>query len=178
MSEEKGPPTGSRWVRVDGAVRFIDAPNSRLGLEVDLSRLPWDLFEALGKRVSVLIPADGEEMGGSPGAEDPLTRALRYVEHAAARSREFARQETGGDPELGVAYETWSWLRDYLLEALAAGNGRGGNEARPLRDEAKAPGGEEPEEMPFDQAFGFDEGYQMGRKVGRALGAHARRPAG
>lgn len=77
-----------------------------------------------------------------------------------------------------------------LLKGNPTGNGRGGEPAEveatmdPVaEEEARAPAGpsadsatnfaHDQEEVSFDYAAGFDEGYSLGRKVGFALGSHA-----
>ena len=287
MPEESGlRKAGSRWVRVDGAVRLIDTPNSRIGLEVDLDLLPWDPFDALGKKVTLLLPQDHSENGS--GDEDPenLKQALRYVDHAAGRCREFAEAGNGDTSDWWKAYRTWDWLRKRLsgewgeetAESAAASSASERVEVpavpslpgaatileytlgalrtiplshweetvatldpeAPSREEAirtvqilsgllrrpsenlgepsvmeepeasvgKVKGEQEiesgttesasqlpptepqpkvrrpdltpdetadPEDMSFEYAHGFDEGYQMGRRVGFAMGNHARK---
>jgi hypothetical protein len=49
--------------RTSAVVRAWDGPNSRIAFELDLDQMPWGPFEALGKKVTVLIPegADPED---------------------------------------------------------------------------------------------------------------------
>ncbi|MFO8174854.1 MAG: hypothetical protein R6T96_11265, partial [Longimicrobiales bacterium] len=100
-------------------MRLIDAPNSRMGLEVDLSLLPWDPFDALGKRVTVLVPSSESDETRDHGA-DEIHRALRFVGHAADRCREFALEGIGDKSDWWKAYQTWDWLRDHLNAELEA----------------------------------------------------------
>jgi hypothetical protein len=100
--------------RVPVIVRSWDGPNSRVGLEMDLGQMPWGPFDALGKRLSLLLPV----VDGSPpeetGSESQVERALRHVEHAADRCAEFA-QLSNGNQELWLrSQETWEFIRRYL----------------------------------------------------------------
>lgn len=113
MPKEDGPRKRSRWIRVDGAVRLIDAPNSRMGLEVDLSLLPWDPFDALGKKVTILVPSSQTD-DTRDNEPDEIQRALRFVGHAADRCREFAQAGIGDKSDWWKAYQTWDWLRNHL----------------------------------------------------------------
>jgi len=257
MSEARGPGEGSRWVRVDGTIRFLDSPNSRLGLEVDLSRLPWNLFDALGRRVTLLVPAGESDSGEGFGWEGHLARALRLVEREAERSLALAPEAGVESLEMPSARQAWEWLHTHLLRTLANGSpaqppveapsappapsppdaeravsvlgyalealpsmplrmweesvtslhpgaptreealrtlvrlsryleepvdhrGNGGGNAPastlPARDvplppasPARGPTEGTEEEMSYDQARGFDEGYRLGRSIGRAL---------
>ena len=114
MPRENGPGKGSRWIRVDGAVRLIDAPNSRMGLEVDLGLLPWDPFDALGKKVTVLVPTPQSENGPGEEETNELHEAIRFVAHAADRCKDFAEAGNGDSSSWWNAYRTWDWLRDHL----------------------------------------------------------------
>lgn len=263
---------------MDGAVRLIDAPNSRMGLEVDLDLLPWDPFDALGKKVTVLVPAPLGALEGPDDEAQNLQQAIRFVGHAADRCREFAEAGNGDTSDWWKAFRTWNWLREHLIadwEEEPAGEGTraelqpdshldtpeppnlpgaasileytlgalrtiplqhweetvstldpeapsreeairtvqilsrllrqpsGGPEIRngdgrpeeedtsvqseeppesahqnsQETDESRPESAEarDPEEMSFEYASGFDEGYQKGRRVGFALGNHARK---
>lgn len=140
MAKENGPRKGSRWIRVDGAVRLIDTPNSRMGLEVDLSLLPWDPFDALGKKVTVLVPSP--ELPDNPHSRetDDLEEAIRFVGHAADRCKEFAEAGDGDTSDWWKAYRTWDWLRDHLQSEWEGEEGEG----PALEPEAK----EEAEDLP------------------------------
>lgn len=279
MPKENGPRKGSRWIRVDGAVRLIDAPNSRMGLEVDLDLLPWDPFDALGKKVTVLVPSPQGAVEDPEEEAQDLQQAIRFVGHAADRCREFAEAGNGDTSDWWRAFRTWNWLRDHLTaewEEEPSGDGaktglRPDSQAEmsdlpnlpaaasileytlgalrtiplqhweetvstldpeaPSREEAirtvqilsrllrrpereqedrapesspgedrptespaapppepevrdspeagasrsESPDGPEGEEMSFEYASGFDEGYRKGRRVGFALGNHARK---
>lgn len=281
MPKVNGPKKGSRWIRVDGAVRLIDTPNSRMGLEVDLGLLPWDPFDALGKKVTVLVPSQQSENGSGDEDEDDLRQAIRFVGHAADRCKEFAEAGNGDSSDWWKAYHTWDWLRDHLNREWAEEDLQGetatpeteteeehpelpslpgaasileytlgalrtiplqhweatvatldpeapsreeairtvqilsrllrkaspedssaepgstdtqtgvepfpsssqphpedeGVESAPRREPEvrEDPEGEEEDGMSFEYAHGFDEGYQKGRRVGFALGNHARK---
>jgi hypothetical protein len=276
MSEEPREGEGSPLRRVAAIVRSWDGPNSRIGLELDLTQMPWGPFDALGKRLSLLLPAGSRAGNPHPASESQIERALRHVEHAADRCGEFAQMGNGNQDVWLRSQETWEWVRRYLtahwlerevdrrpsgtseevqlpalpgaastlvvaakalratpLSAWRETAGPSGEEA-PTREEAiqtllgvarilRAGGGGEkephllPEEPPapqdsqpsecssppqdpppserssppesrtepvasqgeetdpdqvsFDFARGYDEGYQMGRRVGLALGA-------
>jgi hypothetical protein len=114
MSED--PREGERTPlrRVAAIVRSWDGPNSRIGLEIDLTQMPWGPFDALGQCLKILLPA--EPVSGSPSAvaDSQVERALRHVEHAADRCGEFA-QLGKRDRELWLrSQETWEWIRRYL----------------------------------------------------------------
>lgn len=118
--------------RVPVIVRSWDGPNSRLGLEMDLGQMPWGPFDALGKRLDLLLPTDPRSLGQAGPSESKVERALRHVEHAAERCREFA-QLSNGNQELWVrSHETWEWIRAYLtnlwIEQDVDGSGRGEDE--------------------------------------------------
>jgi hypothetical protein len=81
---------------------------------MDLGQMPWGPFDALGKRLDLLLPTDPQSRGQAGPSESEVERALRHVEHAADRCREFA-QLTNGNQELWVrSHETWEWIRAYL----------------------------------------------------------------
>ena len=102
--------------RVPVIVRSWDGPNSRLGLEMDLGQMPWGPFDALGKRLDLLLPTDPESRGQAGPSESQVERALRHVEHAADRCREFA-QISNGDQGLWLrSQETWEWIGRYLTD--------------------------------------------------------------
>ncbi len=270
MSGEPRGEGGTRLKRVPVIVRSWDGPNSRVGLEMDLGQMPWGPFDALGKRLSLLLPvADNPEPVGT-GSESEVVRALRHVEHAADRCAEFAQIDTGNQESWRRSHETWEWIRKYLtslwVDAEVDGRreppsfpknqasnplaGKGDSRvpflpgaaatlnvaakalratplarwreaidpsdpAAPTREEAvqtllglarvlgvqnhkgakeaddatgpRSPASEgdgstlesgtstpeesDPDQLSFDFARGYDEGYQMGRRVGMALGA-------
>jgi hypothetical protein len=147
--------------RVPVIVRSWDGPNSRIGLELDLGQMPWGPFDALGKRLSLLLPAEAGAPTRASAAESQLERALRHVEHAADRCAEFA-QISNGNEELWLrSQETWEWIRRYLttlwvdteVEGRAppvrfggdpsSGEGEGGRGAAGPREEKDA-GGDHP----------------------------------
>jgi len=100
--------------RVPVIVRSWDGPNSRIGLEMDLAQMPWGPFDALGKHLSLLLPVEIDVDGEAVASESEVERALRHVEHAAARCREFA-QLANGNQELWLrSQRTWEWIRRYL----------------------------------------------------------------
>jgi hypothetical protein len=124
--------------RVPVIVRSWDGPNSRLGLEMDLGELPWGPFDALGKRLDLLLPTDPESLGQAGPSESQVERALRHVEHAANRCREFA-QLSNGNKELWLrSQETWEWIGRYLtnlwIERDVDGVGEDAVESRPEMD--------------------------------------------
>ena len=268
MSGEQKAKDGTLLKRVPVIVRSWDGPNSRVGLEMDLSQMPWGPFDALGKRLSLLLPVSEEDSGTRSQPDSQVEQALRHVEHAADRCREFA-QVAKGNQELWLrSQETWEWIRKYLTslwvevevegqdppalsssspESEAPDEGPPPSSApalpgaaatlrvaaralkatplavwreslepvdpdSPTREEAvqtllgvarilsgQAPGGitpssaddqtvrdavneppeteppppsdEDPNQVSFDFAQGYDEGYQMGRRVGLALGS-------
>jgi hypothetical protein len=114
MSEEPREGEQSPLRRVAAIVRSWDGPNSRVGLEVDLAQMPWGPFDALGKRLSILLPVEPGSAASSIPSESPLERALRHVEHAADRSGEFARLQSGNEELWLRSQETWEWLRRHL----------------------------------------------------------------
>lgn len=272
MSGEQKAKDGTLLKRVPVIVRSWDGPNSRVGLEMDLSQMPWGPFDALGKRLSLLLPVSEEETGTRSNPDSQVEQALRHVEHAADRCREFA-QVANGSQELWLrSQETWEWIRKYLTSlwvevevegqdppavsspshesdvsdpvpppssvpalpgaaetlrvaarALKAtplavwreslepvdpnsptreeavqtllgvarilgsqvsdGTAPSPPEDRNLRDAAsEAPDAEpapsldeDPDQVSFEFAQGYDEGYQMGRRVGLALGARRKK---
>ncbi len=114
MSGEPKTEDGTLLKRVPVIVRSWDGPNSRIGLEMDLSEMPWGPFDALGKRLSLLLPALDEATPDGLTSESQVERALRHVEHAANRCAEFA-QLANGNQELWLrSQETWEWIRKYL----------------------------------------------------------------
>jgi hypothetical protein len=114
MSGEPRGEDGTLVRRVPVIVRSWDGPNSRVGLEMDLGQMPWGPFDALGKRLSLLLPAAEDTVPGGVGSESQVERALRHVEHAADRCAEFS-QLANGDQELWRrSQETWEWVRKYL----------------------------------------------------------------
>ncbi|MBT8396258.1 MAG: hypothetical protein HKO65_14370 [Gemmatimonadetes bacterium] len=276
MNEESKTEDGTLLRRVPVIVRSWDGPNSRVGLEMDLGQMPWGPFDALGKRLSILLPATDEAPEGV-GSESQVERALRHVEHAADRCAEFAQLANGNQELWRRSHETWEWIRKYLTSLwvetevdgqapapLLPGSSQGikeqpgspeqdpslpgalpgaaatlrvaaralratplsswrestgsGDAADPTREEAvqtllglarilggssdkgdgsgmeapdpgtpeSVPGepaaapdtpvedGADPDKVSFDYASGYDEGYQMGRRVGLALGAKKR----
>jgi len=268
MSEEQRTEDGTLFRRIPVIVRSWDGPNSRIGLEMDLSEMPWGPFDALGKRLSLLLPTVDETGSRNPSSESQVERALRHVEHAADRCGEFA-QLVNENQELWLrSQETWEWIRRYLTSLWVEVDVEGRTRApdlpespeasiqepadlsvpslpgaastlkvaaralratplavwretmgsldpeSPTREEAvqtllgvarilggQAPGEsaaasppqsdpqsvssidsdpppetapppqEDPDQVSFDFAKGYDEGYQMGRRVGLALGA-------
>lgn len=115
MGPDDEPRKGGRLRRTSAVVRAWDGPNSRIAFEIDLDQMPWGPFEALGKRVTVLIPATtGTEETPEPSGEAPFEQALRHVEHAARKCAEFAQLGNGTDQGWRRSLETWEWLRDYL----------------------------------------------------------------
>lgn len=114
MSQEPSTKGSPGMRRVPVIVRSWDGPNSRIGLEMDLSQMPWGPFDALGKRLNLLLPVAGEAEPPGTGPESHLERALRHVEHAADRCGEFA-QLANGDQDLWLrSQQTWEWIRRYL----------------------------------------------------------------
>lgn len=113
MNDEKKKSTGLRFKRSPATIRSWDGPNSRIGCETDLSQMPWEPFDALGKEIILLVPvADVPEP--QDGDEGTLERALRFVDHAIKRSSEFASLGDGADPSWQRSKETWEWIRDRL----------------------------------------------------------------
>lgn len=114
MSGEPKTEDGTLLRRVPVIVRSWDGPNSRIGLEMDLGEMPWGPFDALGKRLSLLLPVSDPSERERPASESQVERALRHVEHAADRCAEFA-QLANGDQALWLrSQETWEWVRKYL----------------------------------------------------------------
>ena len=114
MSGEPKTDDGILIKRVPVIVRSWDGPNSRIGLEMDLSQMPWGPFDALGKRLSLLLPVDENEDSAGPGSESEVERALRHVEHAADRCGDFAKLPNGDQDLWRRSQETWEWIRRYL----------------------------------------------------------------
>jgi hypothetical protein len=114
MSGEPNNEGGAYLKRVPAILRSWDGPNSRIGLEVDLDDMPWGPFDALGKRLSLILPSNvgSGASGGVPESE--VARALRHVEHAAARCAEFAQLPTGNQEQWRRSQQTWEWIRAYL----------------------------------------------------------------
>ncbi len=83
---------------------------------MDLGQMPWGPFDALGKRLDLLLPTDPESRGQAGPSESQVERALRHVEHAADRCREFG-QLSNGDQGLWLrSQETWEWIGRYLTD--------------------------------------------------------------
>jgi len=269
MSEEPRGEDGAHVRRVPVIVRSWDGPNSRVGLEMDLGQMPWGPFDALGKRLSLLLPVAEDSEPEAPGSESQVERALRHVEHAADRCAEFAQVANGNQELWRRSQETWEWVRKYLTSlwvdaevdgrktvptfpesptvpdqdpaapvipslpgaaatlkvaarALRAtpltawretmgpfdpddptreeavqtllgvarilsgpsGEGAVGLDEPPIPQTMESPKAQpspepepmvetepDPDQVSFDYAVGYDEGYQMGRRVGLALGA-------
>jgi hypothetical protein len=268
MSGEPKTENGILFKRTPVIVRSWDGPNSRIGLEMDLSQMPWGPFDALGKRLSLLLPASENLSTSDPAGESQVERALRHVEHAEERCAEFARLANGNQELWLRSQETWEWVRKYLtslwveteLEGKAppdlttppGGGGQSEPESLPLEiphlpgaaatlqvaarvlkatplsswreaigvvdpgaptreeavqtllgvagilggqaedsgeglsvshetapaevPEASPPVEADPDQLSFEFARGYDEGYQMGRRVGLALGARKSSP--
>lgn len=100
--------------RVPVILRSWDGPNSRIGLEVDLTQMPWGPFDALGKRLDLLLPSPKGLPDPGDGSESEIERALRYVEHAADRCGEFAQLGTAHQDLWLRSQHTWEWIRRYL----------------------------------------------------------------
>lgn len=113
MNDEKNKSAGHRLRRSPATIRSWDGPNSRIGCETDLSQMPWEPFDALGKEIILLVPVEAEPES-QEGGEDTMERALRFVDHAIKRSSEFASLGDGGDPSWQRSKETWEWIRDRL----------------------------------------------------------------
>lgn len=114
MSEDPRTAERSPLRRVSVIVRSWDGPNSRIGLEMDLTQMPWGPFDALGKRLNLLVPAPPGGEAFRPASESRIERALRHVEHAADRCGEFARLANGNQELWLRSQETWEWVRKYL----------------------------------------------------------------
>jgi hypothetical protein len=101
---------------------------------MDLGQMPWGPFDALGKRLSLLLPAaNPPEPKGSSG-ESQVERALRHVEHASDRCAEFS-QLAGENQELWRrSHETWEWIRKYLTSLWADVEVDGRREAPKFQD--------------------------------------------
>ena len=98
------------------------------------------------------------EIMGSSGPEAP-TR-----EEAVQTLLGVARILNGGS---GEALEPRADLREQELAPVEEA-GPGGEEGRAAAEE------NDPDQLSFEFAKGYDEGYQMGRRVGLALGARKR----
>ena len=116
MSEDRPDIDKTRLRRVTVVVRSWDGPNSRIGFEMDLNQMPWGPFDALGQKLTLLLPAAPESRSGGPDEESEVSRALRHVEHAADRCAEFARtSETGRVRDQWLtSLRTWEWVRRQL----------------------------------------------------------------
>lgn len=114
MSKDPRTKDGPAMRRVPVVVRSWDGPNSRVGLEMDLGEMPWGPFDALGKRLSLLLPAADAAASQGGEAESQIERALRHVEHAADRCGEFAQLVNGNQDLWLRSQETWEWIRRYL----------------------------------------------------------------
>ncbi len=116
MSDER-PDIGKTLLRrVTVVVRSWDGPNSRVGFEVDLNQIPWGPFDALGQKLTLLLPAFPEATAGGPDPESEISKALRHVEHAADRCADFARTTDGDNDEWLSSQRTWEWIRRYLTQ--------------------------------------------------------------
>ncbi|MFC1661582.1 hypothetical protein ACFL3S_09050 [Gemmatimonadota bacterium] len=104
----------ARFKRLQAVLRSWDGPNSRIGFELDLEKMPWGPFDALGKRVSLLLPSASEGPKEAEPSESEMERALRHVEHAADRCADFANLGNGKEDVWQQSLETWEWLRDHL----------------------------------------------------------------
>jgi len=126
MGPDAKPKHVGRVRRTSAVVRAWDGPNSRIAFEMDLDQMPWGPFEALGKKVTVLIPegADAQpaerESTADRMEESDLERALQHVEHAAEKCAEFAQLGNGTDQGWSRSLETWEWLRNYLTSRWMA----------------------------------------------------------
>lgn len=114
MSEEPREGERSLLRRVAAIVRSWDGPNSRIGLEMDLTEMPWGPFDALGKRLDLLLPVDSGPGTSPPVRKSQIEQALRHVEHAADRCGEFARLGDRNQEFWLRSQETWEWIRGYL----------------------------------------------------------------
>lgn len=114
MSEEPTTQGRALFKRVPVIVRSWDGPNSRIGVELDLGQMPWGPFDALGKRLSLLLPATESSASSESGSESQVERALRHVEHAADRCGEFAQLADGNEEIWLRSQETWEFIRRYL----------------------------------------------------------------
>jgi hypothetical protein len=116
MSEEPKQPPKASLKRVPVILRSWDGPNSRIGLELDLTQMPWGPFDALGKRLDILLPTSTAEKGSQAGGGSEVERALRFVEHAADRCGEFAALPGDNRDSWLRSQATWEWIRRYLTE--------------------------------------------------------------
>lgn len=117
MGPDAKPKHGGRVKRTSAVVRAWDGPNSRIAFEMDLDQMPWGPFEALGKKVTVLIPDDADHAVDTHDGKEAshIERALRHVEHAAEKCAEFAQLGNGSDQLWSRSLETWEWLRNFLM---------------------------------------------------------------
>jgi hypothetical protein len=95
-------------------LRSWDGPNSRVGFELDLNKMPWGPFDALGKRIALLLPSVPDAEDETESLETQMERALRHVEHAADRCADFASLGEGSDENWRESLRTWEWIRDRL----------------------------------------------------------------
>jgi hypothetical protein len=114
MSEDPREGDRSPLRRVAVIVRSWDGPNSRIGLEMDLTQMPWGPFDALGKRLNLVLPAEPGRGTTSTTADSEIDRALRHVEHAAERCGEFAKLGKENQELWLRSQETWEWVRRHL----------------------------------------------------------------
>ncbi len=114
MSDERTDIDKTRLRRVTVVVRSWDGPNSRVGFEMDLNQMPWGPFDALGQKLTLLLPSAPEARSGGPEVESEVSRALRHVEHAADRCAEFARTSDTDRDQWLSSQRTWEWIRRYL----------------------------------------------------------------
>jgi len=114
MSEDPGKGDRSPLRRVAVIVRSWDGPNSRIGLEMDLTQMPWGPFDALGKRLNLVLPAEPGPGTSSTATDSEIDRALRHVEHAAERCGAFAKLGKENQELWLRSQETWEWVRRYL----------------------------------------------------------------
>ena len=139
MSEEPKTEDGTLFRRVPVIVRSWDGPNSRIGLEMDLSEMPWGPFDALGKRLSLLLPTGEETSSKNPSSESQVERALRHVEHAADRCGEFAQLANGNQDLWLRSQETWEWIRRYLTSLWVEVDVEGRTQAPALPQSPESP---------------------------------------
>jgi hypothetical protein len=99
--------------------------------------MPWGPFDALGKRLSLLLPTSEHPPTDQASSESQVERALRHVEHAADRCAEFAQLTNGNEELWRRSQETWEWIRKYLtaLWVESEVDGRGSAPAHPKRSE-------------------------------------------
>jgi hypothetical protein len=114
MSEDPREGDRSPLRRVAVIVRSWDGPNSRIGLEMDLTQMPWGPFDALGKRLNLVLPSEPGPGTSSTATDSEIDRALRHVEHAADRCGEFAKLGKENQELWLRSQETWEWVRRHL----------------------------------------------------------------